>query len=100
MFWNKILEIFKLQPQPISEPEFVEDRYIKDLKLYDDVYLKINDIIYLGWVSEIGKNTLSIVYDNEKMEPYEHQFVIKNLKNQKILVTRKATLILNKRDTE
>lgn len=100
MFWNKILEIFKLQPQPISEPELVEDRYIKDLKVYDDVYLKINDTIYLGWVSEIGKNTLSIVYDNEKMEPYEHQFIIKNLKNQKILVTRNATLILNKRDTE
>ena len=99
MFWNKILEIFKSQPQPISEPEMIEDRYIKDLKLYDDVYLKINNSIYEGWICEIGKNTLSVIYDNDQKELCECRFIIKNLNHQKVITNRNITLIINQKDT-
>jgi len=98
MFWKKILKFFKPNSKPEVKDNIPETKQIKDLKVYDDVFIKIDNQIYSGWVTDISKNSLSICYEDKEYTPFEVRFIIKNLKNQSVIKNQNKTLIINQRD--
>lgn len=72
-------------------------RQIKDLKVYDDVYLKIDDTIYEAWVFEKTAKRILLNYtENSKM--LDTQFIISEKENKTIIQENNRVLILNNKD--
>lgn len=43
-------------------------KIIKDLDVFDDVWVKDEDEIYYGWIFEITRRHITVVYDNAKRD--------------------------------
>lgn len=70
---------------------------IKDLRVYDDVYIKVEDQLYIAWVVEKTENRLLLSYEiNKKLQ--DMQFIIADLENQSVIKELNRVLILNKED--
>lgn len=52
-----------------EDPE-IEKRLkvVKDLDVFDDVWIKENNEIYYGWIYEITRRHITVVYDNAKRD--------------------------------
>lgn len=55
---------------------------IKDLDVFDDVWIKEEGEIYYGWIYEISRRHITVVYDNAKRD-YMFQ-IVKPLSNTQI----------------
>ena len=52
----------------ITKPE----KTFKDLQVFDTVWIKENGIIYNGWVFEISRRCITVVYGND-LKDYKFQ---------------------------
>lgn len=43
-------------------------KVVKDLDVFDDVWIKENNEIYYGWIYEITRRHITAVYDNAKRD--------------------------------
>ena len=76
------MSLFKLVHE-YQEPSIQKPlKTIKDLDVFDDVWIKENDEIYYGWVYEISRRHITVVYDDAKKD-YKFQ-IIKPLTNTQI----------------
>ena len=55
---------------------------VKDLDVFDDVWIEEEGIVYYGWVYEISRRHITVVYDNA-LRDYKFQ-IVKPLTNDKI----------------
>lgn len=55
-----------------SEPKNVNPKTIKDLQLMDDIWIKEDDDIYMGWVWDISRRCITVVY-GEDIRDYKFQ---------------------------
>lgn len=55
---------------------------IKDLDVFDDVWIKDDEEIYYGWIYEISRRHITVVYDNAKKD-YKFQ-IVKPLNNTQL----------------
>ena len=52
--------------ESVTEP--IPEKRIKDLDFFDDVWIKDNNDIYEGWVFDITRRHVIVVYDNAKKD--------------------------------
>ena len=62
--------ISKVMKNP--EPKNVNPKTIKDLQLMDDIWIKEDDDIYMGWVWDISRRCITVVY-GEDIRDYKFQ---------------------------
>lgn len=68
---------------------------IKDIQIYDDVYIQIDNQIYTAWV--VQKNINSIIIDYTIGEDFkEYTFNIRGMWNKTQIIQDNKMLILNK----
>ena len=66
-----------------TDPEVQKPlKTIKDLDVFDDVWIKEDNEIYYGWIYEISRRHITVVYDNAKRD-YIFQ-IIKPLSNTQL----------------
>ena len=66
-----------------TDPEVQKPlKTIKDLDVFDDIWIKEDDEIYYGWIYEISRRHITVVYDNAKRD-YIFQ-IIKPLSNTQL----------------
>lgn len=58
-----IKNIFKKKSSSKSKTEVVNnERTIKDLEFFDDVWIEEDGVIYRGWIWEISRRCITVVY--------------------------------------
>lgn len=94
---SSILKIFKKEPilEIIDIPPNIT---INDLKMFDDIYVKINSNVYKGWVINKTVNIVAICYEGDDKKLHEMSFNIKGLYSETIVTNMGNSLILNKKD--
>lgn len=55
-----------------EEDKKVEPKTVKDLQLMDDIWVKENGEIYSGWVWDISRRCLTVIY-NDGLDDYKFQ---------------------------
>ena len=60
MWWTKFIQKFFLIPE-IGEKK--EERTIKDLDLFDSVWIKDEDVVFDGWIFDITRRCIVVIYD-------------------------------------
>lgn len=68
-------------------------KIIKDLDVFDDVWVKDEDEIYYGWIFEITRRHITVVYDNAKRD---YKFHIEKQSKQTQIEQDNKTLYCNK----
>ena len=69
---------------------------IVEIKQFDDVWIKIDDFIYEGWVVNNEDNNIYIVYTDKNNKLQDIVFKIERPLNRTILENNRKVLILNK----
>ena len=54
------------------EPKSVNLKTVKDLQLMDDVWIKEDNEVYMGWVWDISRRCITVVY-GEDIRDYKFQ---------------------------
>lgn len=68
-------------------------KIIKDLDVFDDVWVKDEDEIYYGWIFEITRRHITVVYDNAKRD---YKFYIEKQSKQTQIEQDNKILYCNK----
>lgn len=68
-------------------------KIVKDLDVFDDVWVKEGNDIYYGWVYEITRRHVTVVYDNAKRD---YKFYIEKQSKQTQIEQDNKTLYCNK----
>lgn len=68
-------------------------KIVKDLDVFDDVWVKEDNDIYYGWVYEITRRHVTVVYDNAKRD---YKFYIEKQSKQTQIEQDNKTLYCNK----
>ena len=68
-------------------------KIIKDLDVFDDVWIKDEDEIYYGWIFEITRRHITVVYDNAKRD---YKFYIEKQSKQTQIEQDNKILYCNK----
>ena len=69
---------------------------IAEIKQFDDVWIKIDDLIYEGWVVNNEDNNIYIVYTDKNNKLQDIVFKIERPLNRTVLENNRKVLILNK----
>ena len=83
--FNFFKKLLNKNVEVITKPE----KTFKDLQIFDTVWIKENGIIYKGWVFEISRRCITVVYGND-LKDYKFQIpkplnVVKVEQDNKIL---------------
>ena len=62
--------ISKVMKDP--EPKKVNLKTVKDLQLMDDVWIKEDDEVYMGWIWDISRRCITVIY-GEGLRDYKFQ---------------------------
>jgi len=68
-------------------------KIVKDLDVFDDVWVKEGNDIYYGWVYEITRRHVTVVYDNAKRD---YKFYIEKQSKQSQIEQDNKILYCNK----
>lgn len=71
---------------------------LSQLKQFDDVWIKIENFICEGWVLEIVKDIISIVYTDSNGKLQETRFNLERPLDRTVLEQNNRILILNKEE--
>ena len=90
------LSFLFLKKKELSSNEIVKSlRKIKDIQIYDDVYIQIDNQIYTAWVMQKNINSIIIGYTiGEDFK--EYTFNIRGMWNKTQIIQDNKMLILNK----
>lgn len=81
----KLVHKYEEQEKPL--------KIVKDLDVFDDVWIKEGNDIYYGWVYEITRRHVTVVYDNAKRD---YKFYIEKQSKQTQIEQDNKTLYCNK----
>lgn len=73
---------------------------ISDIKVFDDVYVKINGDILSGWVTERNGNKIMVLCENKDKTIFETSFTIKRPLDRDYINEENKVLYLNKETIE
>ena len=68
-------------------------KIVKDLDVYDDVWIKEGNDVYYGWIYEITRRHVTVVYDNAKRD---YKFYIEKQSKQSQIEQDNKILYCNK----
>ncbi len=90
------LSFLLLKKKELPSNEIVKSlRKIKDIQIYDDVYIQIDNQIYTAWVMQKNINSIIIGYTiGEDFK--EYTFNIRGMWNKTQIIQDNKMLILNK----
>lgn len=90
------LNFLFLKKKELPSNEIVKSlRKIKDIQIYDDVYIQIDNQIYTAWVMQKNINSIIIGYTiGEDFK--EYTFNIRGMWNKTQIIQDNKMLILNK----
>lgn len=90
------LSFLFLKKKELPSNEIVKSlRKIKDIQIYDDVYIQIDNQIYTAWVMQKNINSIIIGYTiGEDFK--EYTFNIRGMWNKTQIIQDNKMLILNK----
>lgn len=88
--------LFPKKKEPLLNEITVDPlKKIKDIQIYDDVYIQINNQIYTAWVMKKNINSIIIGYTiGEDIK--EYTFNIRGMWNKTQVIQDNKMLILNK----
>lgn len=69
---------------------------ISDIKVFDDVYVRINGDILSGWVTERNGNKIMVLCENKDKTIFETSFTIKRPLDRDYIDEENKVLYLNK----
>lgn len=81
----KLVHKYEEQEKPL--------KIVKDLDVFDDVWIKEGNDIYYGWVYEITRRHVTVVYDNAKRD---YKFYIEKQSKQTQIEQDNKILYCNK----
>ena len=93
MKWLK--KIFGPKGTPVIEAS-KSLKNISQIKQFDDVWVKIDNSIYDGWVTENKENTVYVVYTDDNNKLQDAVFKIERPLTRTTIEYNNKTLILNK----
>ena len=73
---------------------------ISDIKVFDDVYVKIKDKILPGWVTERKGNKIMVLCENDDKTIFETAFTITRPLDRDFINEENKVLYLNKETSE
>ena len=89
--------LFFKENKELSKNYLEEIKQIKDIKIYDDVYIKINNQVYNAWVMSKNINSIIVGYSiDDRFE--EYTFNIRGMWNKTQVIQKDFVLILNQAD--
>ena len=94
-FFGKIFK--KKVEEPTLSPSKVT---ISDIKVFDDVYVKIKDDILPGWITERNGNRITVLCENKDKTIFETGFTIKRPLDRDFIDEENKVLYLNKEAIE
>lgn len=69
------MSIFSFLKDLITEIEVSKSlKTVKDLDLLDDVWIKEDNVIYKGWIFDISRRHITVIYDNAQRD-YKFQLL-------------------------
>lgn len=68
-------------------------KIVKDLDIFDDVWIKEGNDVYYGWIYEITRRHVTVVYDNAKRD---YKFYIEKQSKQTQIEQDNKILYCNK----
>lgn len=68
-------------------------KIVKDLDVFDDVWVKEGNDVYYGWIYEITRRHVTVVYDNAKRD---YKFYIEKQSKQSQIEQDNKILYCNK----
>lgn len=84
-WFNKVKQLFSHQTVKPIEPI---SKQLNEIKQYDDVWIKINNKVYSGWIVERLGNVVSVVYTDSEgklidttfslFRPFDRDFLEEN----------------------
>ena len=98
--YSFIIKVKKFIKDEKVNEELIHSKYltIEDLKVFDDLYLKMDNKIYEAWVTEKKSKKILICYTDDENKLQEIGFIIDNLLNKSIITENNRMLIINKKD--
>ena len=90
-FWKNL---FNKKDKPIISDK-KEYAILSEIKVFDDVFVKINNSIYPGWVTARDGNIVTILCEKPNNEIFETDFTIKRPLNRNYLEDQNKVLYLN-----
>lgn len=51
--------------KPVKKEPIVKKKTVKDLQLFDDIWIKEDDDIYKGWIWDISRRCITVVYGED-----------------------------------
>ena len=94
MKWLK--KIFGIKEEPTIVENLKSLKNISQIKQFDDVWIKIDNNIYEGWVTENKENIVYIVYTDDNNKLQDAVFRIERPLTRTTIICNNKTLILNK----
>ena len=59
-------KFLNLKESPKENP--IKEKTVKDLQLMDDIWIKENNELYKGWVWEISRRCITVVYGGDNRD--------------------------------
>lgn len=92
------MNLFKWLKPAKSPPVNKKKKLLGDIKQFDDVWIKISDTVFEGWITEIVQDKINIVYTDSNKKLQDISFTIERPLDRTILIENEKTLILNEYD--
>lgn len=93
---NFLQKLFKKPITPIIE-SIEKSKNLNDIKQFDDIWVKFQDKICEGWVTNRDGSTVSIVYSSPEGRLLETNFTIERPLNREIIEQNNKTFYLTKK---
>lgn len=93
---NIIEKLFN-KSKNVNKQNILSDINLGNVKIFDDVWIKEDDIIYDGWVFAKSSDYITIIY-SKKQSVYDASFKIERPLDRTIITQNNKTLILKRDD--
>lgn len=91
----------KIFKKNVEEPTLTPSKaFISDIKVFDDVYVRINGDVLSGWVTERNGNKIVVLCENKDKTIFETDFTIKRPLDRDYIDEENKVLYLNKEAIE
>lgn len=91
----------KIFKKNVEEPTLTPFKAtISDIKVFDDVYVRINGDVLSGWVTERNGNKIIVLCENKDKTIFETDFTIKRPLDRDYIDEENKVLYLNKEAIE